>query len=59
MNIANEIDLAMDEAVKEHLKHLFGTYFMDVGDTKLESLKASLKQLENDAEAAVKAIDTL
>lgn len=61
MNLANEMDLAMDEAVKRRIGHLFDMYFtsMSPPETKTGQLKDSLKLLEGDIEIAVKALEDI
>jgi hypothetical protein len=61
MNLANEMDLAMDEAVKRRIGHLFDMYFtsMSPPETKTNQLKGNLKLLETDIEIAVKALADL
>jgi hypothetical protein len=61
MNLANETDLAMDEAVKRHLGRLFDSYFQNQGElhSKLIILTRSVEQLGSDAEAATKALADL
>jgi hypothetical protein len=61
MNLANEMDLAMDEAVKRRIGHLFDMYFtsMSPPETKTGQLRDSLKLLEGDIEIAVKALADL
>ena len=61
MNLANELDLAMDEAVKEHLKLLFKGYFLsrEAPETKANQLKADMKLLEGDIEIATKVLEDI
>jgi len=61
MNIANELDLAIDEAVKRRMGHLLDMFFtsMSPPETKTEQLRSSLKLLEGDVAIATKALDDL
>lgn len=61
MNLANELDLAMDEAVKRRMGHLLDMYFTSMAppETKTNQLKADLKLLEGDIEVATKALEDI
>jgi hypothetical protein len=61
MNLANELDLALDEAVKRRMGHLFDMYFtsMSPPETKTEQLQRDLKLLEGDIEIAAKALEQM
>jgi|KBSSwiStaDraftv2_1062776.scaffolds.fasta_scaffold128731_2 hypothetical protein len=61
MNLANELDLELDNAVKRHLGRVFDKYFtsMSPPETKTEQLQSDLKLLEGDIEIATKALEQM
>ena len=58
MNIANEIDMAVDEAIKRHLGRLLDQYFQSPGEG-VDRLRSGVQQLTTDARAVIKALDNL
>ena len=58
MNIANEIDMAVDEAIKRHLGRLLDAYFQSPGEG-VDRLRSGVQQLTSDARAVIKALDNL
>ena len=61
MNIANELDIEMDAAIKRHIAKLFDAYFSskEAPETKTNQLKSAVKLLEGDIEIATKALEDL
>lgn len=61
MNLANELDMAMDDAIKRRLGHLLDMYFtsMSPPETKTNQLKADLRLLEGDIKIVAKAVEDL
>ena len=56
MNIRNQMDLALDEALKESLEGLFKEYLKDGNE---EALKKGLRRLETAYALGNKMLDTL
>lgn len=57
MNLANELDLELDNAIKRHLGRIFDAYFQGTGDAT--QMQNDIKQLESSVEAATKALEEM